>query len=95
MCIGGLVIMLIKTLTSLKQLFSLSMDVHQRFRTESHEEVRPLFNERLILSLASCKNCLFMDDELNLLNISSLAKEIAPVQVFPSRRGLILAYFHL
>lgn len=73
--------MLIKTMTSLKQLFSMTMDVHQRFRTDSHEEVRPLFNERMILSLGNCKNCLFMDDELNLLNISSLSKEIAPAQV--------------
>jgi len=73
--------MLIKTMTSLKQLFTMAMDVHQRFRTEAHAEVRPLFNERLILSLANCKNCLFMDDELNLLNISSLSKEIVPVQV--------------
>ena len=78
---GGLVILLIKTMTSLKQLFSMTMDIHSRFRTEAHENVRPLFNERLILSLANCKNCLFMDDELNILNISSLAKDIAPVAV--------------
>jgi len=76
---GGLVILLLKTMTSLKQLFSMTMDIHTRFRTEAHEEVRPLFNERLILSLANSKNCLFMDDELNILNISSLAKEIAPI----------------
>jgi len=76
---GGLVVLLIKTMTSLKQLFSMTMDIHSRFRTESHENVRPLFNERLILSLANCRNCLFMDDELNILNISSLAKDIQPV----------------
>jgi len=76
---GGLVILLLKTMTSLKQLFSMTMDIHTRFRTEAHEEIRPLFNERLILSLAGCRNCLFMDDELNILNISSLAKEIAPI----------------
>lgn len=76
-----MIILLLKTMTSLKQLFSMTMDVHTRFRTEAHEDVRPLFNERLILSLATCKNCLFMDDELNLLNISSLSKEIAPIQV--------------
>ena len=68
-------------MTSLKQLFSMTMDIHSRFRTESHEEVRPLFNERLILSLTNCKNCLFMDDELNILNISSLIKDITAVPV--------------
>ncbi|KAK7260074.1 hypothetical protein RIF29_25820 [Crotalaria pallida] len=33
------------------------MDVHKRFRTESHSEVTGRFNERLLLSLASCKAC--------------------------------------
>lgn len=31
------------------------MDVHQRFRTEAHQDVVPRFNERFLLSLASCK----------------------------------------
>lgn len=30
---GGLVIFLIKSLTSLKQIYTLAMDVHQRYRT--------------------------------------------------------------
>ncbi|KMT04505.1 hypothetical protein BVRB_8g181710 isoform A [Beta vulgaris subsp. vulgaris] len=46
-------------------------DVHQRFRTESHSEIVSRFNERFLLSLASCKACLVMDDELNILPISS------------------------
>lgn len=33
---GGIVVMLFNTLTSLKQLYTISMDIHQRFRTESH-----------------------------------------------------------
>lgn len=37
-----------------------------------------MFNERMILSLAACKNCLVMDDELNILSISSLSKDIKP-----------------
>lgn len=36
---GGIIIMLLSTLTSLSQLYSLSMDVHSRFRTESHNTV--------------------------------------------------------
>ncbi len=36
---GGLVIMLLSTMTSLTQLYSLTMDVHSRFRTESHSDV--------------------------------------------------------
>ena len=36
---GGIVVLLLSTLRSLKDLFSLSMDVHSRLRTESHQEV--------------------------------------------------------
>jgi len=52
------------------------MDVHQRYRTERFQEAQPRFNERFILSLSECRNCLFMDDELNLLKVSSHADDI-------------------
>jgi N-acetyltransferase 10 len=68
---GGLVIILLKTVKSLKQLYTLSMDVHSRFRTEAHHEIVPRFNERFILSLTECDSCLVLDDELNVLPISS------------------------
>jgi N-acetyltransferase 10 len=68
---GGLVILLFKTVKSLKQLYSMSMDVHSRYRTESHHEVVPRFNERFILTLSDCKGCLVLDDELNILPITS------------------------
>lgn len=51
---GGLIILLLKTVKSLKQLYTLSMDVHSRFRTEAHHEIIPRFNERFILSLSEC-----------------------------------------
>ena len=153
---GGVVVLLLSSLDSLSQLYSLTMDVHSRLRTESHQEVTgercarcavravlcctglrmlccgvvlwvfgtcglfcaacrlgslpaagrinsrlgccppapcnhpwrsmpwpliaaplpPLtaagrFNERLVLSLASCQNCILMDDELNILPTST------------------------
>jgi N-acetyltransferase 10 len=68
---GGLVILLLKTVKSLKQLYSMTMDVHTRFRTEAHHEIVPRFNERFILSLGECAGCLVLDDELNILPISS------------------------
>jgi N-acetyltransferase 10 len=73
---GGIVIILLKTVKSLKQLYSLSMDVHSRYRTEAYHEVIPRFNERFILSLGSCNGCLMLDDELNVLPISSGAELI-------------------
>lgn len=78
---GGIVIILLKTVKSLKQLYALSMDVHSRFRTEAHHEVTPRFNERFILSLGDCSSCLVLDDELNILPISS------SVQHIPSYEG--------
>ena len=37
------------------------------------------FNERFILSLATNKDCLVIDDQLNILPISSHAKHLTPV----------------
>lgn len=67
---GGLVVLLLKGMSSLKQLYTLSMDVHSRYRTEAHDDVTARFNERFILSLGSCDSCLVIDDELNVLPIS-------------------------
>ncbi|OBT77245.1 hypothetical protein VF21_04072 [Pseudogymnoascus sp. 05NY08] len=67
---GGLVVLLLKGMSSLKQLYTLSMDVHSRYRTEAHDDVTARFNERFILSLGSCESCLVIDDELNVLPIS-------------------------
>ncbi|XP_069755546.1 RNA cytidine acetyltransferase [Narcine bancroftii] len=68
---GGLVVILLRTVNSLKQLYTMTMDVHARFRTESHQDVVGRFNERFILSLASCKNCIVINDHLDILPISS------------------------
>lgn len=67
---GGLVVLLLKGMTSLKQLYTLSMDIHSRYRTEAHDDVTARFNERFILSLGKCDSCLVIDDELNVLPIS-------------------------
>jgi N-acetyltransferase 10 len=79
---GGLVVLLLQTMRSLKQLYTLTMDVHSRYRTESHRQTEPRFNERFILSLSSCEQCLIVDDQLNILPCSSKAslniQSIAP-----------------
>jgi N-acetyltransferase 10 len=77
---GGLVIFLVKTMASLQQLYSITMDVHSRFRTHQFQDVQPRFNERFILSLSTLRCCLFMDDELNLLPVSSQSKLLVDVE---------------
>ncbi|KAF3688680.1 RNA cytidine acetyltransferase [Channa argus] len=76
---GGIVVILLRTMNSLKQLYTMTMDVHARYRTEAHQDVVGRFNERFILSLASCKNCVVIDDQLNILPISSHMVNIKPV----------------
>lgn len=46
---GGLIVLLLQSLTSLRQLYALSMDVHARYRTEAHQYVVPRFNERCVI----------------------------------------------
>uniref|UniRef100_A0A8C0JCB7 RNA cytidine acetyltransferase n=1 Tax=Chelonoidis abingdonii TaxID=106734 RepID=A0A8C0JCB7_CHEAB len=76
---GGIVVILLRTMNSLKQLYTITMDVHSRYRTEAHQDIVGRFNERFILSLATCKNCLVIDDQLNILPISSHIANITPV----------------
>ncbi|RVX21504.1 RNA cytidine acetyltransferase 1 [Vitis vinifera] len=78
---GGLIVLLLRSLSSLTSLYTMVMDVHERFRTESHSEAAGRFNERFLLSLASCKACVIMDDELNILPISSHIRSITAVPV--------------
>ena len=70
---GGLVIFLLRTVKSLRQLYHMSMDVHSRYRTDGSGDVVPRFNERFILTLGKCPNCLVCDDELNILPLSRSA----------------------
>lgn len=75
---GGLVVFLLRSVQSLKQLYTMTMDVHSRYRTESAGDVVPRFNERFLLSLTGVKGskvpaCLVCDDELNILPISRKA----------------------
>ncbi|KAK3648764.1 N-acetyltransferase 10 [Elasticomyces elasticus] len=67
---GGLVILLLRGMSSLKQLYTLNMDIHSRYRTEAHGDVVARFNERFILSLGECNSCLVIDDEMNVLPVS-------------------------
>lgn len=53
--------------------------MHARYRTSSHDSVVARFNERFILSLGSCSDCLVLDDELNVLPISR-GKDISPIE---------------
>ncbi|EKU20259.1 N-acetyltransferase 10 [Nannochloropsis gaditana CCMP526] len=73
---GGLVVLLLQSVTSLRQLYTMAMDVHARFRTEAHGDVLARFNERFILSLADCRTCLVLDDELNVLPISTKSRAL-------------------
>ncbi|KAL4195527.1 hypothetical protein AMTRI_Chr05g73770 [Amborella trichopoda] len=85
---GGLIVLLLSSLKSLSSLYTMVMDVHERFRTESHSEATARFNERFLLSLASCKACVVMDDELNILPVSSHIRSINPVSVKEGSEGL-------
>ncbi|KAK0535959.1 N-acetyltransferase 10 [Tilletia horrida] len=75
---GGIVVLVLRTMSSLRQLYSLSMDAHAKYRssfTSADDEPVARFNERFLLSLGACHDCLLLDDELNVLPLSR-AKDI-------------------
>lgn len=57
------------------------MDIHSRYRTSQFSDVIPRFNERFILSLSKCNDCVIMDDEFNILPISSLVHSLSELKV--------------
>ncbi|CAJ0559877.1 unnamed protein product, partial [Mesorhabditis spiculigera] len=78
---GGLVLLLLHSVNSLRQLYAISMDVHHRYRTSASGDVTARFNERFILSLSSNPACLVVDDSLQVLPISS---HISKIQAVPA-----------
>jgi N-acetyltransferase 10 len=43
---GGVIVLLLRSMSSLRQLYAMTMDVHERFRTEAHQDIVGRFNER-------------------------------------------------
>ncbi|MES1909141.1 MAG: hypothetical protein MHM6MM_001939 [Cercozoa sp. M6MM] len=76
---GGIILVMLKTMSSLKQLYKMTMNVHSRYRTEAHKDVVARFNERFLLSLGDAQRSLVVDDELNVLPISRHAKKMHKV----------------
>jgi len=83
---SGMVILLLPDLNSLSQLYEMAMDIHSKFVSSgvesdvNHERPKGRFNERFLLSLATCKNAIVMDDELNVLPLSSHITSIIPLE---------------
>ncbi|KAL9935741.1 hypothetical protein V8E36_005318 [Tilletia maclaganii] len=79
---AGIVILTLRTMSSLRQLYSLSMDAHSKYRSafsnqaNEDSDTTARFNERFLLSLGACHDCLLLDDELNVLPLSR-AKDIS------------------
>lgn len=88
---GGVVLLLLKSMSSLRQLYSLTMDSHARYRTEAHSKIVGRFNERFILSLADNPAALVVDDELNVLPISSSARAMASAGASAAARRIAAA----
>ncbi|ORY82898.1 putative nucleolus protein [Leucosporidium creatinivorum] len=76
---GGIVVCLLQGMKSLRGLYSMTMDVHSRYRSAT-STAAPVarFNERFLLSLGNNPSCLVVDDELNVLPISA-GKDIVPL----------------
>ncbi|KEG14796.1 N-acetyltransferase 10 [Trypanosoma grayi] len=68
---GGVVVIMFRAMRSLRQLYTIAMDVHARYRTEALRDVVPRFNERFLLSLVDCDTALCVDDDLNVLPITA------------------------
>eukprot|EP00667_Euglena_gracilis_P018833 EG_transcript_20077 len=76
---GGVIVLLINSLSSLKALYTMTMDVHARYRTAKYADIIPRFNERFLLSFSDLPAFLSVDDELNVIPFTSNIAHIEAV----------------
>ncbi|ETO27670.1 hypothetical protein RFI_09460 [Reticulomyxa filosa] len=69
---GGVIVILLETVGSLKQLYAMSM---VRWICLCFIFLFPIIS-KFTLSLADCRNCLILDDEFNVLPITSAARRL-------------------
>ncbi|KAK2197895.1 bifunctional tRNA(Met) cytidine acetyltransferase TmcA [Babesia duncani] len=69
---GGIIIFTLNTMSSLDELYNLTMDVHAKYATHSRKSTQALFIRRFVYSLTKASNCMVVDDELNPLPIVTL-----------------------
>jgi N-acetyltransferase 10 len=92
---GGIVCILLQTMNSLRQLYTVTMDIHRHLISKNKKseagqvDIQHRFNKRFILSIADCSNTLVVDDELNILPLSHRASEIVPIDRAPSATNLL------
>ncbi|CAO1623665.1 unnamed protein product [Parajaminaea phylloscopi] len=86
---GGIVVLMLRTMSSLRQLYSMGMDVHSKYRS-SMDPSDPVarFNERFLLSLGSNSDTLLLDDELNVLPLSK-GKDIQAIDGASSQKAAV------
>ncbi|KAH8582111.1 KRE33p like superfamily I ATPAse fused to an acetylase [Cryptosporidium sp. chipmunk genotype I] len=71
---GGVICITLQTMSSLRNLYETAMDFHGKLKCNEDlysGSIISRFIPRFILSLSSCSNCVVVDDELNVLPISS------------------------
>eukprot|EP00042_Codosiga_hollandica_P057693 m.857527 g.857527 ORF g.857527 m.857527 type:complete len:910 (+) comp59649_c0_seq10:395-3124(+) len=76
---GGIIVFLLRSVKSVKALYTMTMDVHSRYRTESQTDVVGRFNERFLLSLKEMRTCLMLDDTLDVLPWARQTLAITPL----------------
>ena len=83
---GGVIVILLESLTELSQLADLSMDIHSKFQTEAYPKVIPRFNHRLVPSILFCSTCLVLNDQLQVVSgdISALEPTMMDRYVEPA-----------
>ncbi|TBU06459.1 helicase [Hamiltosporidium magnivora] len=67
-CGGGLIIFLLENIYKLEDAFEMKMDIHKKFGDLENEKMR--FNKRLFCSLKKSKFTIFLNENMEVLNIS-------------------------
>jgi len=80
---SGIIIFLLRSMESLRQIHSMAMDCHSRYKTESHQTVKGRFNNRLVKSLETCANCIVLNDDMEVL--PTICKKLNGLEALPPR----------
>ncbi|EAA16455.1 hypothetical protein [Plasmodium yoelii yoelii] len=82
---GGIIIFLINKLEELKDIYNLTLNYHKKYNMNGKCNVYNNYIYRFFRSLNTCKNAMFIDDEMNILPLNDNHLSIKKIQVEDSK----------
>ncbi|SCM07324.1 histone acetyltransferase, putative [Plasmodium chabaudi adami] len=88
---GGIIIFLINKLEELKDIYNLTLNYHKKYNMNGACNVYNNYIYRFFRSLNTCKNAMFIDDEMNILPLNDNHLSITKISTEDSQNNGIIS----